>query len=140
MSSRMPKPISLIRALILGAALQYALGTSAAELAQQRSQSGDVTVTVKPMDVSAGAATWSFQIALKTHSQELNDNLVSAAYIVDDSGKKIPATGWEGNAPGGHDRKGVLRFKALTPLPETIELRIQRPDESAPRRFSWKLK
>ena len=140
MPSRILKPFSPVRALVLCAALLYTLGAAAAELAPQRNQSGDVTVTVKPMDVSTGTATWSFQVTLKTHSQELNDDLASAAYIVDDAGKRTPATGWEGNAPGGHERKGILRFKALTPPPGTLELHIQRPGETAPRTFRWKLK
>lgn len=134
---------SLIKFLlspVLGAAMLFGSQAYAAELAQQSSTIGDVTVSVTPMEVSAGKATWSFQVKLKTHSQELNDDLASAAYIVGDAGKRSVATAWEGNAPGGHERKGILRFKALTPPPGAIELHIQRQGESAPRKFSWKLK
>lgn len=125
---------------IIGAAILSSFAAFAAELAQQSSQDGGVTISVKPVEVSAGAATWSFQVSLTTHSQDLSDDLARAAVIVDGAGRKESPTGWEGDAAGGHHRKGVLRFKALTPLPEAVELRIQRPGESAPRTFRWQLK
>lgn len=132
--------INFLLSSVVGAAMLFGSQAYAAELAQQSSTIADVTVTVTPMEVSAEKATWSFQVKLKTHSQELNDDLASAAYIVGDTGKKSVATTWEGNAPGGHDRKGILRFKALTPPPGAIELRIVRQGEAAPRSFRWKLK
>ena len=112
----------------------------AADLASQSSESGGVTIEVKPVDVSAKATTWSFEISLSTHSQDLNDDLARTAFIVNRAGKKnaLP-TGWEGDAPGGRNRKGVLRFKPLAPLPAAIELRIQRAGEKAPRVFRWDL-
>ena len=114
--------------------------TFAAELASQSSEDGGVTIAVKPVDVSAKAATWSFQVSLSTHSQDLNDDLVRTAFIVDRVGNRnaLP-TGWKGDAPGGHHRKGVLSFKALAPLPAAIELRIQRAGEKAPRVYRWDL-
>ena len=114
--------------------------TFAAELASQSSEDGGVTIAVKPVDISAKAATWSFQVSLSTHSQDLNDDLVRTAFIVDRVGNRnaLP-TGWKGDAPGGHHRKGVLSFKALAPLPAAIELRIQRAGEKAPRMYRWDL-
>lgn len=125
---------------IIGAAIPFGFTAFAADLAPQNSQSGGVSIAVKPVEVSAGAATWSFEVSLTTHSQDLSDDLVRAAFIVDGTGRKESPTVWEGDAPGGHHRKGVLRFKALTPMPEAIEMRIQRPGESAPRTFRWQLK
>ena len=125
---------------LVGAVMLLGADASAADLASQSSESGGVTIAVKPMDVSAGAPTWSFQVSLSTHSQDLGDDLVRTAFIVNRAGKKneLP-TGWVGDAPGGHHRKGVLSFKALAPLPAAIELRIQRPGEKAPRMFRWDL-
>ena len=60
--------------------------------------------------------------------------------MVDGAGKKYSAVGSEGDAPGGHHRKGVLRFKALSPQSDSIELRIQCPGEATPRTFGWQLK
>ena len=129
-----------LRVIAFFTAILFGLGASAAELAQQSSQAGGVTVRVKPADVSGKAATWSFQVVLDTHSGDLSDDLAAAAVIVDAGGKKYSAVGWEGDAPGGHHRKGVLRFKAPSPRPHSIELRIQRPGEAAPRAFRWQLK
>lgn len=137
---RYPSLIKFLLSPVLGAAILFGPQAHAADLASQSSASGGVTIAVKPVEVSAGAATWSFQVTLTTHSQELNDDLARDANIVDAAGKKVSPTAWEGDAPGGHHRKGVLRFKALTPTPEAIELQIPRTGESAPRKFSWKLK
>jgi hypothetical protein len=134
---------NLIRSLlfyIIGAAMSFGASAFAADLASQSSEDGGVTIAVKPVDVSAGAANWSFEVSLSTHSQDLSDDLVRTAFIVDRAGKKnVVPTGWKGDAPGGHHRKGVLSFKALTPLPKAIELRVQRAGEKAPRLFRWDL-
>ena len=125
---------------IVGAVMLFGATAFAADLASQSSENDGVTIAVKPVDVSAGAATWSFQVSLSTHSQELSDDLVRTAFIVDRAGKKnVVPTAWKGDAPGGHHRNGVLSFKALTPLPKAIELRVQRPGEKAPRVFRWDL-
>jgi hypothetical protein len=42
--------------------------------------------------------------------------------------------------PGDHHRRGVLRFKAITPQPQAIELKLQRPGEASPRLFRWQLR
>ena len=124
----------------IGAAILFGPTAFAANLASQSSESGGVTIAVRPVDVSAGAATWSFQVSLSAQSQDLGDDLVRTAFILNRVGKKNePPTGWEGDAPGGRHRKGVLRFKALAPLPKAIELRIQRPGEKAPRVYRWDL-
>ena len=47
---------------------------------------------------------------------------------------------WEGDPPGGHHRKGVLKFDAVNPRPQDIELRITRAGEPKPRSFRWQLK
>ncbi len=129
-----------VRLIVFWTAVLYGLGASAADLAQQSSQGGGVTVRAKPADVSGKATVWLFQVALDTHSGDLGDDLAATAVMVDAAGKKYSAVGWEGDASGGHHRKGVLRFKALSPQPESLELLIQRPGEAAPRAFRWQLK
>ena len=133
-------PVRFLLCHIVGAAMLFGSSAFAAELASQSSESDAVTIAVKPVDVSAKTGTWSFQVSLNTHSQELSDDLLRTAFIVDRAGKKkIAPTAWEGDAPGGHHRKGVLSFKALAPMPAAIELRIQRLGEKAPRMFRWDL-
>jgi len=140
MFSRILKPLSLFHAFVLCAALLYALDAAAAELAPQSSQAGGVSINVKPTDVSVGAASWQFEVTLTTHSGDLGDDLARSATLVDRAGKPRPAAGWDGDPAGGHHRKGVLRFKALSPRPDALELRIVRAGETAPRTFRWELK
>lgn len=133
-------PVRFLLGHLVGVAMLFGTSAFAADLASQSSESDGVTIAVKPVDLSAKAATWSFQVSLSTHSQELSDDLARTAFIVDRAGrKKIAPTAWVGDAPGGHHRKGVLSFRALAPLPAAIELRIQRPGETAPRMFRWDL-
>jgi len=139
MPSRNLKPFSPLPALVLCASLLYALGAAAAELAPQNSQSGGVGVNVKPTDVSANAVAWKFQVTLTTHSGDLGDDLARSATLMDAAGKPQPALGWDGDPPGGHHRKGVLRFKALSPRPDALELHVRRAGEATPRKFIWKL-
>jgi hypothetical protein len=113
---------------------------SATELAEISTQDRGVTVRAKPVDLATGAGSWTFDIRLDTHSQELADDLVRAAVLIDDAGKPHAALAWDGMAPGGHHRKGVLKFAPISPMPAAVELRIQRPGEAEPRRFRWQLK
>lgn len=128
--------VGFVAALLL-AALPAA---AAAELKEVSTQGGGVTVRAKPADVANDAKAWTFEIRLDTHSQDLSDDLVRTAVLVDDAGKQYTALAWDGMPPGGHHRKGVLSFAPVRPLPAAIELQIQRPGEAAPRRFRWPLK
>ena len=125
--------VGFLLALLVGA-------SAAAELAPQKSSQGGVTVAATPIDLSAGAKVWTFKIVLDTHSQELSDDLPKISFLADDKGKVSMALGWEGAAPGGHHRSGVLKFDAITPRPDSVELRIARPGEPAPRVFRWRTK
>ena len=140
MSSRILKPSILVAAFAIGAAALYGPAAAAAELTEQASQANSVNVSVKPTDVSPTAKTWTFQIALNTHSGDLSDDLTRTVKLVDSAGKEQPPLAWEGAAAGGHHRSGVLKFSALSPRPQALELRMQRPGETAPRTFRWTLK
>lgn len=113
---------------------------AAAELATEKSSDRGVTVAVTPQNLSGDAKTWDFKIVLDTHSADLSDDLVKSAILLDGTGARHVPIGWEGAAPGGHHREGVLRFKPVSSQPQTIELQITRPGESAPRSFRWQLK
>ena len=112
---------------------------AAAQLAAQKSTAGGVTVTVTPAKLVAGAKTWDFSIVLDTHSQDLSDDLAGSAVLVDDRGNEFKALAWDGAAPGGHHRSRVLRFNAIEPRPQALEMRISRPGEAKPRTFRWRL-
>jgi hypothetical protein len=110
-----------------------------AQLATQKNTANGVTVAVTPASLSPGAKTWNFSIVLDTHSQDLSDDLAQSALLVDDRGNEFKALAWDGAAPGGHHRSGVLRFNAIEPRPQALELRISRPGEVKARAFRWRL-
>jgi hypothetical protein len=112
----------------------------AAEMAAsaQTSNQGGVKITVQPRGFPPEAKTWDFAISLETHTQPLDDDLAKTATLLAD-GKPARPLGWEGTPPGGHHRKGVLRFEAITPLPQAVELQIRRTGEASPRVFRWPL-
>jgi len=112
----------------------------AAEMAAaaQTSNQGGVKITVEPRGFPPEAKTWDFVITLETHTQPLDDDLAKTATLLAD-GKTSRPRGWEGAPPGGHHRKGVLRFEAVTPLPQAVELQIRRTGEASPRVFRWQL-
>jgi len=65
-----------------------------------------------------------FEVTLETHTQNLGDDLTKSALLIAEGTKLIPLD-WKGAAPGGHHRKGLLRFKAIIPQPGSIELQIR---------------
>lgn len=121
------------------AAVAFAFPAGAAELTTQNSAGVGVTVAVTPQNIAPDSRTWDFKVALNTHSQELNDDLVKSSVLLDGSGTRYTPTAWDGAAPGGHHRSGVLRFRPLPGKPRQLELQIQRAGEAAPRSFRWQL-
>ena len=127
----------------LAAAAAFALAGAAlaqAALESQTSSARGVTIKVTPKNLAAGAATLEFAVVLDTHSGSLSDDLARSALLVHGAGGRQEPLAWEGAPPGGHHREGVLRFKALVPQPQAIELRIARDAEPAPRSFRWRLR
>jgi hypothetical protein len=124
--------------LWLATALLAAGGAMAAQaLSTQSSSAAGVTVKATPRALSGGA--WEFEIVFDTHSGDLADDLVKSTSLVAD-GKTLAPAAWQGDPPGGHHRKGVLKFNAAGAQPQTIELRIARDGEPKPRSFRWQLK
>ena len=127
------------RTLALFVILAFTGGVLAAgKLAPQTSSQSAVTVKITPRSLEG--TEWEFEVVFDTHSQDLNDDLLKAAALVVDGGAPLAPTGWQGDPPGGHHRKGLLRFKAAAASAATLELRLRRPAESAPRVFRWRLR
>ncbi|MBZ0094407.1 MAG: hypothetical protein K8H75_03370 [Sulfuricella sp.] len=131
---------------IFGTFLFYAAGSVEARAAEpapapapQTSREGGVTIIVAPQGFSNEARTWDFAVTLETHTQPLDDDLAKSSKLLGD-GKPYRPLGWEGAPPGGHHRNGLLRFKAITPPPQAVELQIRRAGEATPRSFRWILK
>ncbi len=123
-------------------ALIAVLSTSvtAKELVAISTKDQGVTLLATPINVAADAKSWTFELRFDTHSQELTDDLVRTSVLIDSAGKQYAPLAWDGMAPGGHHRKGVLSFAPIKPLPAAVELRIQRAGEAALRSFRWPLK
>lgn len=131
--------MKLIGMALAACLVAISLGATAKDIAPQSNQGFGVTVRAKPIDIAANAKSWTFEIVLDTHSQDLADDFTRTAVLIA-NGKPHAPLGWDGAAPGGHHRTGVLRFEPISPLPAVLELRIQRPGEPAPRNFRWSLK
>jgi hypothetical protein len=133
--------VVLVAVLVLGAyaspKIEAQTGQAAAE---ERTSAGQgVTIKVVPKAIGPADSRWEFGVVFDTHSAELNDDVSQSAVLVTDDGRTLKPAGWTGAAPGGHHREGVLLFDAPAPRPGSIELRITRPGESAPRSFRWQL-
>lgn len=125
---------SLIALLLVLASLPLA----AADLPSRTTSSGGVLLKVTPQTLSAGS--WDFYLLFETHVQEINDDLARNSVLIADGAAPVAPLEWKGDPPGGHHRRGVLRFKPPSPAPRSIELRIQRPGEPAPRSYRWQLR
>ena len=113
--------------------------TSLEPTATQSSSEQGVTVKVTAKSIGLPASQWEFAVVLDTHSADLSDDLSQSATLTTDDGRTFKPAGWLGAPPGGHHREGVLTFDVPAPRPGAIELRIDRPGESAPRTFRWQL-
>src|SRR5574340_794829 len=140
MSRRRLIACALVSTIALSPFCPASLGEARAEKAPaaQTSNLSGVKITVSPQGFPSDAKTWDFDITLETHTQPLDDDLVNASTLFAD-GKPYRPLGWEGAPPGGHHRKGILRFDAVTALPQAIELQIRRAGEPNPRIFRWQL-
>ncbi len=123
-------------AIVATSAAAWHAGADAQAPAERISAQQGVTLKVTPRPWVAGAAEWSFAVVLDTHSQALDDDLVKGTALILD-GRELAPLRWNGAAPGGHHREGVLVFAAPGALPALLELRIQRPGEAQPRLFRW---
>jgi hypothetical protein len=127
----MGRVVALVLALVLSLAPCAAVIT-------QRSVVNGVSVAVTAGNLSAEASVWDFAVVLDAR-RKLPDDLLASAVLVDPQGRKYKPLIWEGAPPTGNHRAGVLKFIAVQPRPESIELRIARPGERKPRSFSWLL-
>ncbi len=106
-------------------------------------QQGAVIVEVTPLNLDDASEQLEFDVALETHSVDLNMDLATLATLTTDAGVTIPAMLWD--APrGGHHVSGKLIFpaqkdgKSLLDGASKLTLTILNID--APSRvFEWQL-
>jgi len=107
--------------------------------APQVSNEREIKVTATLKKVQSEAKTWDFEVVLETHTKALNDDMVKSSVLIADGKQYLPLS-WEGAPPGGHHRKGKLRFKTVSPRPASVELQIRLAEDTSPRSFKWLLK
>ena len=98
-----------------------------------------VTIKITPIEFGKYAQTWKFRVVFDTHSGNLDDDLLTAASLVDDNANVYRPVSWEGPGPGGHHREGALIFNPVQPLPKYIELKIKNVGGVSERSFKWVL-
>jgi uncharacterized membrane protein len=148
-------PTSMVAALVASVLLAAGCATASSALAQapatvssgagralapQTDQAGGVTVKVTPRNLGRNAAVWEFAVVLDTHTQDLSQDLTRSAVLVDALGARHLPLGWEGAAPGGHHREGVLKFKPLAPEAQAVALEISGIGGTSVRTFRWQLR
>lgn len=128
-------PGLMLQVLLLVAVTLFSARPAAAESLDSRTNvAAGVTVKVSPQKL--GGDVSEFEVVLDTHSRELVDDLAASAVLVTGKGESTPL-GWSGDPPGGHHRKGILRFKGPIPREESFQLRMHLSGEAQPRLFRW---
>lgn len=119
----------------------FIASSNAAEFryAPQVSNEREIKFTATLQNIPNDAKTWDFEVTMETHTKALNDDLVKTSVLIVDGKQYLPLS-WEGSPPGGHHRKGILRFKAISQQPAAVELQVRLPAEPSPRNFKWLLK
>lgn len=126
-------------AFLLMLTLGWFGSAQAADLETVTNREGPVTVRVTPRNISPKSASWDFEVSLNTHSVPLDQDMVSAAVLILDSGKPQRPKTWEGDPPGGHHRKGTLKFQPPSAMPKQIDLQINGIGGINQRVFRWRL-
>jgi hypothetical protein len=124
-----------LKGIVALMAFVMALGAAYAE--QQTSNEGGVVVRVTPGRFAPDAATWDFEVVFETHTVQLTGDPAQFTVLLDPQGRAHAALRWDGAPPGGHHRKGVLRFKPLQPAPATVTLKIRGVGGVPERVFTW---
>jgi hypothetical protein len=124
-----------LKGIVALMALVMVLGVAAAE--QRMSNQGGVVIRVTPGRFAPDAATWDFQVVFETHTVPLTGDPAQFTVLLDPQGRTHAALRWDGDPPGGHHRKGILRFKPLQPAPASVTLKIRGVGGVPERMFTW---
>ena len=120
--------------IILAVAVGLAVNAGAYEMRSNRENR--VRVDVKPVQLTPGQPA-RFEVQMNTHSEALGEDMVAVSSLKDNVGRVYQATAWQGSAPGGHHRKGVLEFPKLVDNTDSITLIIRKVANVPKRTFEW---
>ncbi len=104
------------------------------------SNENGVEVSVTPINLTPSSKEWSFRVSLNTHSQDLSEDLALVSELALSNGQTVKPLAWEGDAPGGHHRNGILKFSAVPGTVSDLTLRIFKVGGIPIREFKWKIK
>ncbi len=124
-----------LKAVMALMVLVIAFGAAAA--GTQTSNQGGIVVRVTPGRFAPEAATWDFEVVFETHTAPLTGDPAQFTVLLDPRGQTQAALRWDGDPPGGHHRKGVLRFKPLRPAPASVTLKMRGVGGVPERVFAW---
>jgi hypothetical protein len=125
----------MLKGIVALMAIVVALGAAAA--APQTSNEGGVVVRVTPGRFAPDAATWDFEVVFETHTVQLTGDPAQFTVLLDPQGQAHAPLRWDGDPPGSHHRKGVLRFKPLRPAPASVTLKMRGVGGVPERTFTW---
>lgn len=111
---------------------------TAAAYSAQTVEGGNVTVKVTPLKMETTAAL-EFEITMDTHSVELNDDMMKAVILRDDTDMEYMPTVWEGPGGGGHHREGKIKFAPLPMNTKSLTLVVKNVADVPERLFTWEL-
>ncbi len=104
----------------------------------QNNEGGNVTVSVTPLFLKPGLPA-SFDVAFETHSVDLTFDIVKIATLTDETETSYTPF-WDGSPPGGHHRKGTLRFTPDLSTPQAVTLSFSDIAGVPSRTFTWEAK
>lgn len=125
------------KAVVTLMALVMVLGAAAAT--PQTSNEGGVVIRVTPARLAPGAVTWDFEVVFETHTVQLTGDPAQFTVLLDPQGQVHAPLRWDGDPPGGHHRKGILKFKPIRPAPVTVTLKIRGIGGVPERAFTWSI-
>ena len=132
--NRMHGIFGLALLAIIAGAIGLAVNVGAYEMRSNRENR--VRVDVKPVQLVPGQPA-RFEVRMNTHSEALGEDMVAVSTLKDNKGREYQATAWQGSAPGGHHRKGVLEFQDLRDNTASIILTIKGIANVPERIFEW---
>ena len=124
-----------LKAVVTLMALVMMLGAAAAT--PQTSNEGGVVIRVTPARLAPGAVTWDFEVVFETHTVQLTGDPAQFTVLFDPQGQVHAPLRWDGDPPGGHHRKGILKFRPIRPAPATVTLKIRGIGGVPERAFTW---